>query len=512
VEVSVCHVPNLACPEVFAALGLSKTREELDIFNTPVVKGLISHVWLQGACRVDLLQGLLSLYCLFIMIVEQVLTLPRIGDDVDDARRLGHIGIRHDNVEESVSSPIDFGDDGWDPIPVSMNLISARGIVQLLLEILTLVGYVRSCPENWFFSLGEYMSVGSAYSIVQALMQIAILWDPGNITLRVCVIFLCWGSLLRTCTPFEKIACELLPLTQCAYGLIPSAVLTLIFFCASFHALFNLKRATSVGMLSELFLDTFSMLFTGALPTEAGENILVMIFTYTAVLIFSVFFLNIFIGVIIEQYQMWKGQVQLTYQQVVCHHCLTYLLQARYLPTQLMSRTVARVAFTVAAAGIIGVQAAGLAQGKLIRGSRAVFVTCLIVIITSSFQDREAPWLKHGHAAERSPDGREQPGPKRYLWIVVPKEMRAATPSNLLGLHADVHELLRRTEPGNADFSRQTSPCMSPSSKGGLLYKQSRTQALTEMDRMAWMSDMRSEVTPVPRRLDVELDGRVEHG
>jgi len=485
VDIRVCHVPNLACPEIFAALGLNKSKEELEIFSTSVVKGLISHVWLQGACRVDLLQGVLSLYCLLMIVLEQIMGLQSFGDE----RRLSHIGVRGHTTEETpvtADLDMDWGADGWDPIPISMNLIGARGVVQLVLELLTLAGYISISP-NRLFSLGEYLDLGSLYSIFQCLVQIGCLWDPNNIQLRVMVIFLCWGSLLRTCTAFEKIACELIPLTQCAYGLIPSAVLTLIFFLASFHALFNLRKAQSMGMLGELFLETFAMLFTGALPTDTHMDAMVTAFTYTVVLVFSVFFLNIFIGVIIEQYQEKKGSVAHTYQQVRCHHCLTFLLQTRFLPTQMLSKRASAVVTMLMWILIIAVQVMGLMRGELITGSRPLFVLCLACMMLSFYQDQNNPWINTGGSPEAQP---------RYLWIVVPKEKSTELPKELQEMHNDIREILMRTRfEGSLERQKSWSQTTGRSPGSRPTLRRSRTEALADFDRGLWseIGETRSE-------------------
>lgn len=84
-------------------------------------------------------------------------------------------------------------------------------------------------------------------------------------------------------------------------------------------------------------------MITASLPENvAGVPVDQLWLCYLAVLMFSIFFLNIFIGVIGELYQVEKMRSELTFQELRCQSVLSFQLRALILPCALCDATVAQ--------------------------------------------------------------------------------------------------------------------------------------------------------------------------
>merc|ERR1711971_102337 len=117
-------------------------------------------------------------------------------------------------------------------------------------------------------------------------------------------------------------------------------VVTMLGFGAFAHAFFLIHAGEED--LANLFLKIFGILLTGSLPEDACtaqsdtasvESCLVSLYlTYFPVIMFTVFFLNIFIGVISEKYAIAQEQGPLRSQEVLADACMKFLLRAKRIP------------------------------------------------------------------------------------------------------------------------------------------------------------------------------------
>mmetsp|Transcript_123129 Transcript_123129/g.394292 ORF Transcript_123129/g.394292 Transcript_123129/m.394292 type:complete len:870 (-) Transcript_123129:141-2750(-) len=441
--IKVCHVPDILCAEFFSALGACSTEEHDDVFKNAVVNGSIEYTWWQGACRVDIMQVILSLWGLILLILESYLiheNMPLPSETVHARQLRPHAGGGGGGGDvEWGHGHQDFTPGALVEISVAADFIGAKGVVDFVHELLQLLGYL-SLGQGW-----KYLNLGNAWDLFRAATLMTLFFDRTSQALRVMVIFICWMRLLDVFTSAEKIAVALLPIKRSAKGLLPVSIVTLVSFCAFMHA-FQFVWGESKDYQKVIF-KSFSTLITTELPAHPRlKSPLELVLTYGAVIFFSIFILNIFIGVIGQQYELEKERVQVTLKHERAQCCLNFLLRVRVLPCSLCGRTSAVVFTFLAAAVAIWLQLAGLDDElgwgimAIVRTSRAptMYEQCLVArctfavlqftMILMQYQNPEASWAAGGKAAEgaakREADlegGCEpQAAGHRYLWLALP--------------------------------------------------------------------------------------------
>jgi len=417
-SVKVCHVPDLICAPVFAALSEASEGDKLDIFQNDVVLGAIEFVWWKGACRVDLLQVWLSVWCLALLIVEAWMVdwTDEGTNSIADAmeRRLRSHAHQAAGVGPSgwLGTNVSLADDPLDSdlhtISVSANFIGAKGVIDFLHEILQFSGLVAI--GRW----RSYFSCGNAWDLARCLLLMRLFYDRQNDVVNVLVIFVCWARLLDVFTSAEKIGCAFLPIRRLVWSLVPASAVTLVGFCAFTHA-FQQLLGYRHSFLKTFFM-SFSTLITTELPSDLSKTTgLQLTLTCVAVLFFSNFILNIFIGVIGAEYEKEKERVKVTFQHERAASCLNFLLRAEQLPTRLCSRTASLFVTFFAATLALALQVFGVMRGKSLPWTRAAFVLCQLTMILMAYQNKHVSFKKHWYTSA----GGLQP---RYLWIAVPSE------------------------------------------------------------------------------------------
>ena len=202
----------------------------------------------------------------------------------------------------------------------------------------------------------------------------------------------------------------LLPLSQLASGLLPATMLTLFGFFAFTHAMYTVQMSPS------RFWDTrwnsFNMLITQGLPETVPEDMLEVFMLYGGVLFFSVFMLNIFIGVISEQYAQEKEVAHLAFQRTRASSCLTFLLRAYVAPTTLFSRKVAWALTTFWVVVVTGIQVAALLHGFQLPGLSQLFAffMCQAGLLISSMQSKHQGFPWNGYHSASDSQRRENHG------------------------------------------------------------------------------------------------------
>jgi len=413
-DIKVCHVPGLACPEFFLGVESAGDEDELVLFTNSTVRGLIGYVYWEGACQVDMVRLFLSIWGLVLLVHDEAYARAA-EDDAAAPRELrghGHGGhSQHGSID--LEERVQMGQLDPAALRLSCNFVGARGVLDLVNLLIVMLGYAR-LGRGW-----DIVSMAMACQVVIAAAPILVLLWPASCELRVVVIFIYWMSLLSINHLSENIGRSMLPMMDLVMGLVPSLMLTILGFCGLTHALFvfQLKHFSEVE-LEELVLLSFSRLFTGALPESTnGMSDGELVLAYISVTVFMLFFLNIFIGVISEQYTIASERVNLRFQQVLSVHCTQFLINCDYLPTSLMSKACS-ICVGVAAIVVLLTLQVLEDSGHPIPYGFAFNFLCMAMAHLAAYQHPGAPWLRKVREKEDF-----------YLWtatIKVEKEEKPA--------------------------------------------------------------------------------------
>jgi len=188
-------------------------------------------------------------------------------------------------------------------------------------------------------------------------------------------------------------------------------------FCAFTHAFYMVHG--KIGCFwSEIIPKTFSTLIAVDLPSDLGEmDVFERFLTYVAVLVFSMFVLNIFIGVIGEQYEVQKERCPIIFQHRRATACFNFLIRAKVLPCTLLSRRLALVVQALAVGSMLALQFEGLRRGSSLPWTKSSFILCQLVTLFCAYQNPKAPWTK-------ATTGNCCSVEKSYLWLVVPRKSK----------------------------------------------------------------------------------------
>jgi len=372
-EIQVCYVPNLICADFFAALvassrGFQADERSLRIFDEPVVRAAIHHAWWIGACRQDLLWVSFSVWGLILLVYDVI--------QVNSSNRL------------------------------SVDFIGASGLVQTFSMLARILGWsqISECKMDIFCR-------DSMYDWIRCVVPMMLPYSGGSRVVHVCVIFIYWWQMLSFFCCSDIVATSILPITRIAHHLIPATTVLLIFYAAFTHAFNAVHEGTDVHWFDTLF-SSFNTLFFEELPNPAQTSPLELVLCYAAVTVFSVFLLNIVIGVVSELYTRQKGMAREALRLVRATKCRNFLSCARVLPCNLTSKPVAsRIA--TGACVIAFVAQCAVATDKCTLSStkyRALLTTCQFAMVLATFQNPKEHW------AVGDRDGDEP----HYLWIVRP--------------------------------------------------------------------------------------------
>eukprot|EP00929_Paragymnodinium_shiwhaense_P035541 TRINITY_DN19169_c0_g1_i4.p1 TRINITY_DN19169_c0_g1~~TRINITY_DN19169_c0_g1_i4.p1 ORF type:complete len:948 (+),score=180.09 TRINITY_DN19169_c0_g1_i4:52-2895(+) len=390
-DIKVCHVPDVIQAEFFAAIVAAidpLDAESLKVYSNPVVYASIDKVFWSWACKADLIQVFVTLWGLVLLLTESWLVLAR--NDISELaghalevfpRHLAHAAHMSGNASPRLFDHPESKVNGLHLLSVSTSFIGVKGVVDFGLEAMQLAGLWK------IGQVADYLEPGNAADLFKCISAMGLLYDPSNRWLLVIVIFVYWARLLDFFTSAEMIASAILPIKNLARGLGPALTVTLIGFTAFTHAFFIVQ-----GMVGKVWPETiftsFSTLITAGLPSNPYEyDSLELLLTYGAVLFFSVFFLNIFIGVISIQYETEKERFPLTFQHLRAESCANFMLRAKVMPCTLLSKGLAN--FMVVLAIVTGgvVQTVGLYRGVAMPWTVPLFGLCQSIMFLAAFQD-----------------------------------------------------------------------------------------------------------------------------
>jgi len=409
VRIRVCQVPDLIRPEFVAALCEAAEDDTLAIFNNRAIRSMLELVWWKGAIRVDILQVVLSVWGLCLLVLETGLAAW---------------------TEHEVSDHI------------SIDFVAARAVVDVLHEFAQLAGYVKIGRTANYFT-----DWGNVYDIFRCLVPALLFFDRYNRVVRVLVILIYWMRILEL-NFSESLSRELLPIIRLARGLGPASIVAFIGFCGLTHAFYALGELDGdFNKSTSVILESFSMLITGSIPDGTHCDTLRMFLTYTSILMFTVFFLNIFIGVIGENYSIQKGLSPLVFQNVRSGCCCAFLLRASCIPAFLCQPCVAGAASAFAGAVALGIQVANY-MGTRIGYAAVSFALCQTVMVLAAYQNPSAPWGRsQSNSAEQEP---------HYLWYAEAIEPEAASQlDSVQRCLYEVRDLLRSVCPHVAEAQRR---------------------------------------------------------
>ena len=172
-------------------------------------------------------------------------------------------------------------------------------------------------------------------------------------------------------------------------GLSPALMFTVVCFAALTHAMHTVQ-ANPGGLWSETVYHAFTTLIAQGLPEQPPADRLELMLLYGGVLFFSVFVLNIFIGIIGEQYSSERALATHKFYAARASSCLTYLVRASVIPCDLCSSVVAGLLCHGCAFAALLAQILALAYGwKLPEPWQLLaFVFCQMTMVISAFQCR----------------------------------------------------------------------------------------------------------------------------
>ena len=156
------------------------------------------------------------------------------------------------------------------------------------------------------------------------------------------------------------------------HGLIPAMLFTILGFGALTHALYAVHNQDNdrQQLWPGAVWKTFSRLIAQELDDDTMPDDMELLVLLFGVLFFSVFMMNVFIGVINDQYSEEKKTVRMAFQSLRAKSCLTHLLRTSAVPCDLLTAQQAAcmstfcvmtcIVLQVLALGETGVATAGL--------------------------------------------------------------------------------------------------------------------------------------------------------
>ena len=432
IKIQLCRVPDIITPGFFSSILDARDGDKpaLDLFQSLPVRAAVSFTFWKGAVWMDLLQFIFSLWGLILLFIvtwhaQETEYCPE-GQANNNATALFN-STREQNLaaEEcrrelasvfASSLVIDIsGEEQRHERAVVADWIIAKGIVDLLLEGLQFAGCVATNQTRCYFRFGNL------WDIIRSILPILLLPYYSCRLLQILVVLMYWMRLLEGATLTQKIGHALLPLQNLIRGLFPAMLFTIIGFGALTHALYAVHNQNEKGQFQRLWpgavWTTFTRLIVGELdddPLKDNMELLVLLF---GVLFFSVFMMNVFIGVINDQYSEEMKTVRLSFQSLRTKSCLTHLLRMSVIPCDWLRAVPAAGVSVVCVIVCLALQILALVgKGFQAPGCWQFFIFLFLQFVTfmASFQCKgcDFPWLTFLRGNSKT----------RYLWICEPRD------------------------------------------------------------------------------------------
>merc|ERR1719311_164950 len=149
--------------------------------------------------------------------------------------------------------------------------------------------------------MDKHLTAGNIYDASKCIVLMVFYFDTSSHHLRAIVIAIYWVRLLEAFSVSEKIMARWYPIQKSYRGLGPALCVTFFFACALIHALYAFRSWPSPFWPDTLF-NCFNVLINGEFPPDMLKKSWVgeMLLIYFSVLVFMIFVLNVFIGIISE--------------------------------------------------------------------------------------------------------------------------------------------------------------------------------------------------------------------
>jgi len=439
-SIQVCYIPNIISPHIFSALASCTDGEDpaLFLYDCLAVRAAVSYTFWNGAIWVDVLQFLISIWGLTLLVLETCINHElAVGEDGETLSW---------RMNEGVFMPSFAAESKYNGVVADW--IIAKGIVDLLLEMAQFWGCVL------IGEFASYLNWGNLWDISRSIVPVMLLFYHEHRLLHLLIVLIYWMRLLEGVTYSEKIGHALIPLQKLATGLMPAMTFTGVGFCALTHAMYTVQTKAYHLWPTTLF-HTFTTLITQGLPEDPPADGLELLVLYAGVLFFSVFVLNIFIGVIGEQYSKEKDQVGLMFISVRASSCLTYLLRIGIFPCNLVTSHTAGIVASVCVGLTLLLQAFAIFCDRQLPSyfQLFAFVGCQMITFIATIQCKgsDYPWNERSLCMS---DSDQPPGytavstgsrpcqEKRYLWICEPRDAELKSRSGNGTSHSSVGSMI----------------------------------------------------------------------
>jgi hypothetical protein len=377
----------------------------MGLYGDPIVRGTMNAVWWSGAVEVQMLGYIMSVWGLVLMITESWINMSAEQSGHDVQARLLH---SHHHKRPPPVNPVNpvtkygFMDVG----PITLDFILARAVVDFNLELAQFLGLVK-IGRGW-----DYWRE-NVPDLIKVSLPLVLFYEQYTL-IYICAIVVYWSRLCDAMFS-EYIQAEILPITLSANALGPACAVAFIAFSAFSHVFYVIEDREAhpgASYWPDTFFQTFGTLITASMPANVYEiPTLLLAMYYSAILSFSVFFLNIFIGVICEAYADAKGKSAANFQNSRANCCLTFLLQARFIPCSLMSRPVAWFMVFLSMICMLSMQIVGLTSKEEEDRNRlyqlVIFILLFHLMFLGSFQIPNCRFV----------GGKKEP---HFIWVAWP--------------------------------------------------------------------------------------------
>lgn len=440
IKILLCRVPDIITPGFFSAVLDARDGDKpaLFLFQSLPVRAAVSFTFWKGAVWMDMLQFIFSLWGLILLITmtwhaqdtefcpQGLVNGNNATETVETVLNVTHATnqtaqkVLQDLCSEQLASIFKSSlitDTGAEYKPheraVVGDWIIAKGFVDLLLEALQFGGCVATKQ------IASYFRAGNLWDVFRSILPILLLRFYDCKPLQILVVLMYWMRLLEGATLSQKIGHALLPLQNLVHGLIPAMLFTILGFGALTHALYAVHNQDNdrQQLWPGAVWKTFSRLIAQELDDDTMPEDMELLVLLFGVLFFSVFMMNVFIGVINDQYSEEKKTVRMAFQSLRAKSCLTHLLRTSAVPCDLLTAQQAACMSTFCVMTCIVLQVLALGETGWQLPDYWQFVAFLLMkllIFTASFQCKgsDFPWLTFIRGNPQT----------RYLWICEPRD------------------------------------------------------------------------------------------
>eukprot|EP00438_Fugacium_kawagutii_P014044 Skav204151 [mRNA] locus=scaffold903:173810:176221:+ [translate_table: standard] len=389
-NIQLCYIPNIISPTFFSALLDAAQRSQPEpvffLFRCVPIRAAVNYTFWNFAIWADLVQFLVSVWGLGLLMIETYRAHEE-STTTEDLR---------ENINRVFAPSFVAEVNGGGAVA---DWLIAKGIVDLSLEVAQFRGCVIINEPNSFLRGGNVWDLG------RSILPIMLLFFYCSRLLQTLVVFIYWMRLFEGVTFSEWIGHALVPLQGLASGIMPALIFTLVGFCTLSHAHYTVG-ANPKPLWPETLFDSFTALITQGLPPTAPADPLELALLYAGVLFFSILVMNIFIGIIGEQYSKQKEQVDHLFHTLRTSSCWTYLLRVCVIPCNLVTSTSAAIIAVCSITMTFGLQYLSLVSSWQLPGFLQFFAffICQLVTFMASIQCRgpDYPWVNFSGQREES--------------------------------------------------------------------------------------------------------------